>query len=106
MRKPSKSPQYLLGTPQKNNRYQHSRLEASQIYNPSQLISPKELAASKVRDFNEDIDFLEKMINVEEGDEEWLKDYKLNKQVKHPVSQPIKGGTTFLPQIHSNKKSG
>lgn len=66
------------------------------------MISPKELASSNIRDFNEDIDFLEKMINMEEGDEEWLKDYKINKKEKSHLAN--KGATTFLPSIKSKNK--
>lgn len=103
MRKPSHIEEHIYGTPNKGYRYNISKLQHSNINNSSQMISPKELASSNIRDFNEDVDFLEKMINMEEGDEEWLKDYKINKKDKSHLAH--KGATTFLPSIKSKSKA-
>ena len=66
-------------------------------------MTPKEVTSSQIRDFEEDLSFLDQMINLEENDEEWLKDYKIPTKRKAPPPPPMLPSSALPPRLNPRK---
>ena len=66
-------------------------------------MTPKDVTSSQIRDFEEDLSFLDNMINVEENDEEWLKDYRISTKKKAPLPPPKLPSSALPPRLNPRK---
>ena len=71
------------------NRYDESAKKGA-----SQIMNPKEISNSNIKEFDEKLKILQNIVD-DEGDEEWLKDYKL----------PIQRSANLPPRVMPRKES-